>query len=131
MTSPSRTTAEQAPRAVSTASNFMALRAGRRSKDAAGFLEGKPRIARARASLVAITDIAEEIRFDPRIGEKFAIDTRIVEAGHRTAIETQRARRDDKITSLQRAVAECHTFGHQRILVPVLRIRHLRIQKRK
>ena len=74
--------------------------------DARHLVEVKARRAREQHAAIAITERAEKVRFDMRAGEEFAIDTVIVEARHRPAIEPERPRRHDEIGPLQRAVAE-------------------------
>ena len=41
------------------------------------------------AGRIAITEVAQEIRFDAGAGEERRIDAGVVEAGHRPAIEAQ------------------------------------------
>ena len=49
-------------------------------------VEAEARRARKQALGIAISQIAEEVRFDVGAGEEFAIDALSVEAGHRPAI---------------------------------------------
>ena len=67
-----------------------------------------------------MTDGAEEVRLDLRAGEELLVDAGIVEARHGTAIQPQRARRQDEIGALQCAVPEGRRLGELGILEPVL-----------
>src|SRR5437870_9270735 len=60
---------------------------------------------------IAVADGTDKVRFDLAIGEEFPIDSLIVEPGHRSAIETDGPRRQDKVGALQAAVAEGCCFG--------------------
>src|SRR5437867_7934469 len=101
------------------------LRAGARSgrqegsfrlDDPALLLEAQPGIARKELRRLAVAQVDEEVRLPPAVGKKCRVHHRIVEAGHRAAVEADRARRDDEIGALQRAVAEGGDFG-ERLLV--------------
>jgi len=97
------------------------------SEQLTGFTEFEARTARMKFRHVAITEIAQEIRFygascdkSPvggarprrRNGKKFLIDLGIVETGHRAAIETERPRSEHEVGALQAAVAH-HGGGRQ------------------
>src|SRR6201984_2310519 len=60
---------------------------------------------------IAIADLPDKVRFDLATGEEFLIDSLIVEAGHRSAVEPDGPRRHDKVGTLQAAVAEGCCFG--------------------
>ena len=61
---------------------------------------------REQRARIAIAEIAQEVRLDVGAGEEIAVDSLVVEARHRPAIEPQRPRRHDQIGAFQRAVAE-------------------------
>ena len=97
------------------------------SEQLTGFTEFEARTTRMKFRHVAITEIAQEIRFygascdespvdrsRPRRshGKKFLIDLCVVEAGHRAAIETERPRSEHEVGALQAAVAH-HGGGRQ------------------
>src|SRR5690242_17072560 len=69
-----------------------------------------------------MTDTADEVRFDPCAGEEFLVDGVVVEARHRAAIQTERARCENEITALQRAVAKRRRVLKSRLLEPILGI---------
>jgi len=77
-----------------------------------------------------MADVAEKIRFDAAIRKEFAIHAVIVETGHWSAVETERACSDNEITALQRAIAECRPLRNGRIGKPNLGLWILRIKKR-
>src|SRR3989440_7668257 len=87
-----------------------------RLDDPALLLEVEPGVARKELRRVAVSQVDEEVRLPPAVGKKCRVHHRIVEAGHRAAVEADRARRDDEIGTLQRAVAEGGDFG-ERLLV--------------
>ena len=77
-----------------------------------GFLEGQARAAREQAAPGRRGPrLIRKLDFQPARGEERLVHLRPVEAGHRAAIEPQRARRDDEIGALQRAVAERRLLG--------------------
>ena len=41
-----------------------------------------------------------------KLGEELGVEPRIVESRHRTAVESERARREDEVRALQRAVSK-------------------------
>src|SRR5580704_16869994 len=75
------------------------------SNDFAGLIERQARIAREQGFGGSAAECANEVRFDRSAREKGGVDFRIVEAGHRTAIQAERARRQDQIGALKRGVA--------------------------
>ena len=64
---------------------------------------------------LAITNTANEIGFDARAGKEGRVDTGIVEARHRTAVEPERTRRDDEIRSLQTPITHGRDLGDSRL----------------
>src|SRR5215813_6542599 len=54
---------------------------------------------------VAAAEIAQEVRFRAAVAEEGGVHLGVVEARHGAAVETDRARREDEIGALQRAVA--------------------------
>src|SRR3990167_6254869 len=76
------------------------------SNNAACLVEFQPRAARKQLFWIAVTETADEIRFDPAAGEKLAVDCGIVEARHGAAIESQGARGQHEVGGLQRTVAK-------------------------
>lgn len=71
----------------------------------------------------AVPEVAQEIRGPARAREERLAHSRGVETRHRPAVEAERARGEDEITALQRAVAH-RRLGDQRLLafVPALRV---------
>src|SRR6187402_1011920 len=64
---------------------------------------------------IAVADVDQEVGLDLRTGEELGVHAGLVEAGHRAAVETERARRHDQVRTLQRAVAD--TRGLDQLLV--------------
>src|SRR5208282_4007123 len=73
-------------------------------------LESETGIARVQLAAVAIAEIAEEVHLPFAVGEKSGVHLGGIKAGHRAAIQSQGARREDEIGTLQRAVAETGFF---------------------
>src|SRR5262249_6157182 len=85
----------------------------------AGFSERQARAAREEGGGIAVAEVAEEVRPDAplghylrrscltgRGGEELLVHLCVVEAGHRPAVEAERARGEDEVSALQRPVAE-------------------------
>src|SRR5580704_15617458 len=91
-------------------------------KEPAGFVEIQARVAREKLSRVAIPDIAQEVglhlvkcgRIASRGREELRVHLCIIEAGHGSTIEPQRASREDKIAALQASIAKRRYFGDLR-----------------
>src|SRR5260221_3740137 len=84
---------------------------GRALQDLADLVEAEARAALEQLAGVAVAEIYQEVRLGLAVGEEFGIDLGVVEARHRSAIEADRARRDDEIGALQRTVAERGGLG--------------------
>src|SRR6187549_67311 len=86
------------------------LAARKRRYDASGkradILEIEPRVLVEQLGVVAVADVAEEIRLEAAVGEEGLVDDGVVEAAHRADIEADRPRGDQQIGALQGAVAE-------------------------
>ena len=76
------------------------------SGKASCFLERQSRVAREKVFIRPVADGANEIGFDACIGKEFGIHRLVAEAGHRTAVQSQRARRDNQVGALKTAVAK-------------------------
>jgi hypothetical protein len=87
----------------------------RQLKHAAGFVKAKSRVAREELAGIAVTDIAKKIGFPFAVGEKFRINFRLVESGHRAAIKAQAARGDHEVGALERTIAEGCLMNQRRI----------------
>src|SRR5512140_1851693 len=74
------------------------------SKQLAGFFEGRSRRPRRQLRRVAMAEAAEHQRADAAVREEFLVDAGGVVAADRSAIEAERACRQDEIRRLQRAV---------------------------
>lgn len=72
----------------------------------AGLVEVETRSAWTEIGRVAVAQIANEVHAPLAVGEELRVHLLGVEAGHRAAIETERARRKHEVSALQRAVAE-------------------------
>jgi hypothetical protein len=59
---------------------------------APGFFEAQPRIARKRGIRLPVTEVANEIRLDPRPRKELFVHTGIVKTRHGPAIQAERAR---------------------------------------
>jgi TPR repeat protein len=70
------------------------------SREPPCLLEAKPRIARGQRGGVAVAQAANEIGLDVGLGEELAVDSGVVESGHGTAIQSERARSEYQIASL-------------------------------
>src|SRR5258706_10883528 len=86
-----------------------------RSRQPTRLLERQSRIAREDGGGVAVAEIDQEVRFNLGAGKKSRIDLAVVEAGHRAAVKTQRARSNDEVSPLQRAIAKRGHIGKGRI----------------
>src|SRR5688572_22713928 len=98
------------------------------SENLAGFLETQARTARAQRFALSITYVDQEIGTYRRVAKELSIHTGIVETGHRTAIQTQRTRRQYQIGTLQAAVPY---HGRQQFLGSLLGKPGARIGMRK
>src|SRR6185503_7399481 len=87
------------------------------SDNPARLLESKPRIARDDLRRIAAAEVAEEVALPAPIREEGGIDLRVIETGHRAAIQAERARGNDHVRALQRAVAQRRPFGMRELLV--------------
>jgi hypothetical protein len=83
-------------------------RGGRRSFDPAGLGERQPRRAREDAGRVALAQVDQEVGAPAGAGEERRVHLGVVEAGHRPAVQAQRARGQDQVGALQAAVAQAH-----------------------
>src|SRR5450631_2785327 len=79
---------------------------------AAGLLKTKARIARKHGNWIAVANAADKVRLDSRAGKKDLIHASVVEARHRAAVQSQRPRRDDEVSALQRSVPHSRHLGH-------------------
>src|SRR5690349_9500238 len=91
------------------------LKTSPRSQKRAGLAERQSRQSRVQRRGIAVPEIAQEIRFDVSLRKKFLIardtglpggkelfvDLHLIEAGHRSAIEAQRAGRHHHVRALQ------------------------------
>src|SRR5579864_3834824 len=75
-------------------------------RKASRFLERQSRVAREQVFIRSVPDGANEIGFDACIDKEFGIHRLVAEAGHRTAVQSQCARRDNQIGALKAAVAK-------------------------
>src|SRR3990167_9285386 len=99
------------------------------SNNAARLVKLQPRVARIDTLRVAIAEVAQKIGFHGCSREEQLVYQGIVEAGHRAAIEPERACRDDEVSALQRTVAEGVGEGGLLVLVePAARIRRIGVQ---
>src|SRR5262245_22271100 len=74
--------------------------------DLARFVEFEPRAAVKYLRPIALSQVAQEVRFDGRAREELCVDARIPEAGHRSGVDTERPRGDDEVGALERAIAQ-------------------------
>ena len=81
------------------------------SDDLAGFLEREAVGARAEIRGLAVAQVEEKVGAQRRAGEKGLVDSGVVEARHRAAVEAQGAGGDDQVGALERAVAERGNVG--------------------
>src|SRR6266404_4734642 len=96
---------------------------GLRSQERARLLKFNSRIARVERRRVPIAEVAEEVRLDGSgwhfvvfasstgCRKKLRSNLRVVKAGHRTAVQTNSACRQNEIRALKRAVAEGGDVG--------------------
>ena len=61
--------------------------------------------------MIAVADVAQEVRLEASVGEERRVDLGIVEPAHGAAIQPQGARSDDQVGALQRAVAKRGGLG--------------------
>src|ERR1019366_4190579 len=101
-----------------------------RLDDPAGLFKRKPWRALKEILVRAVADRADEVRLDPRAGEKFRIDPGVVEAGHGPAVEAQGAGGQHQIGALQRAVAKGGGAGEVGVFERVLGARIVREELR-
>src|SRR5436189_3354457 len=66
--------------------------------------------------MVAVADVAEEVRLEAAVREERLVDQGVVEAAHRAGIQAKRSHGDNEIGALQAAVAE---GGPERVLLLV------------
>src|ERR1700724_2635762 len=81
---------------------------------ATGLLKTKARIARKHGSWIAVANAADKVRLDSRAGKEDLIHASVVEARHGAAVQSQRPRSDDEVSTLQRPVPHCRHLGHPR-----------------
>src|SRR2546422_3745698 len=86
-------------------------------QDPALLLESEARIAREELRRIAVAEVHQEVRLAAPVGEEFAVDDRVVETGHRPAVQSQGAGSEDQIAALQRAVAERGDLGERRVVL--------------
>src|ERR1700692_314161 len=79
-----------------------------------GLLKTKARVAWKHGSRIAVANATNKVRPDPRAGKKDLIHASVVEAGHGSAVQSQRPRSDDEVSALQRSVSHCRHLGHAR-----------------
>src|SRR6266567_291580 len=76
------------------------------SQHQACFVKLKPRIARRETAPVAVSQVNEKIHLPLAVGKEFGVDLGRIESRHRSAIQSQGARGENKMPCPQRAVAE-------------------------
>src|ERR1700744_254528 len=86
------------------------------SSDLAGLVEGEPRAAGIQAGRIAIAEIADEIRFPGRAGEKGPCNLGVYKAGQRAGVQPEGSSGQDEIGALERAVAHRRGRGKSRIV---------------
>src|SRR6266511_3841790 len=91
----------------------------------AGLLKVEPRTARVQARRVSVAEIAEEVRADVRHreellvavlhllvrAEELGIHLGVIEAGHRSAIESESARSEHQVGALQAGISASRGIG--------------------
>ena len=87
--------------------------------------KAETRRARIELARIAVAEVAEEVRFDRRPGEERRVHLRVVEAGHRPAIQPERPRRQHEVRALQRTIAQRDVLQHvlRQVLEPRLGVR--------
>jgi hypothetical protein len=88
---------------------------GPRLQDFARLFKPQARVAREQLRHIAVTQIAQKIRFHFAVREKLRVEPGVVESRHRAAIQPDCARRDNHVGALQRAVAK-HRALDQRLV---------------
>src|SRR4051812_478212 len=82
------------------------------SNDFARFFEAQARCAWMQLRRIAVAEVAEEIRFHRCPGEERRVNQRVIESGHRSAIQTESAGGENEIRPLQRRVPERGVLEH-------------------
>src|SRR3954466_542097 len=76
------------------------VRMAPQSGPATRLLKAEARIAREHGSWIAVANAADKVRLDSRAGEKRLVHAGVVEARHRAAVQSQRPRGDDEVSTL-------------------------------
>src|SRR5258707_6216972 len=71
------------------------------SGQGAGFLEAEPRAATEQLAVIAVADVAQEVRFEAAVGEEGLVDDRVVETAHAANVEPHRTGRNHQVSALQ------------------------------
>src|SRR5579864_7403695 len=87
----------------------------------AGLVEAEPWTAGKDACRISVTNRAKEVGLHVGSCEELLVDAGVVETRHRPAIDAKRARRDDEIGALQRAIPKRGGLTQFRVLEPILR----------
>ena len=79
---------------------------GRASEQGTRLFEGQARTAAIHLRGIAVAEVADEVRPDGSPGEELRVDSGVVEARHRSAIQPDRTRGNHEICALERRIAK-------------------------
>jgi len=79
---------------------------GRQLDNLARFRKLQAWRSREKLACITISQITNEVRFIVALGEKLPIDTLLIEARHRTAVQSEGSSSKNEVAALKRAVSE-------------------------